>query len=292
MISYANMKIKKIGQSSLPLRDSIGYKGVVTMLPDIWAHRGASHKEPENTMAAFRQAVADGADGIELDVQRTADGRIVVCHDEDLKRLAGVQQFLPTLTWAQLQEVNIAAHKPDAGVHRIPLLTEVLDFVVENQIKLNIELKNSIFLSAGMEEQVLDLVRQAKAESLCCYSSFNHDSMLKMSTLVGPEKCGLLYFDILHAPVPYAQSCQAGALHPALNSLLVPGYVAAAHAAQIKVHVWTVDEDLHLQFALLNDVDAIITNEPARALALRAQYAQDQGAAFRQNLQALQVFIK
>ncbi|NLW53600.1 MAG: hypothetical protein GXY99_01675 [Clostridiaceae bacterium] len=84
------------------------------MASEIWAHRGSSKSQPENTMAAFEQAVADKAEGIELDVQRSRDGRLVVYHDENLKRLTGKDAYLATLNWADLQQLNVAANRPEA----------------------------------------------------------------------------------------------------------------------------------------------------------------------------------
>src|SRR5690554_4928380 len=77
----------------------------------IWAHRGSSHQYIENTLAAFKQAIDDGSDGIELDVQRTKDGKLVVIHDENLKRLTGDTGFVWEMTWKELQQLSLKPSK-------------------------------------------------------------------------------------------------------------------------------------------------------------------------------------
>ena len=103
----------------------------------IWAHRGSSTKYIENTMQAFEEAIADQADGIELDVQRTKDGQLVVYHDERLKRLTGVDKFLWQLNWTELQALDLHSLNEEA---KIPLLKDVLELMQDTDLIVNIEL--------------------------------------------------------------------------------------------------------------------------------------------------------
>lgn len=248
------------------------------MRTQIWAHRGSSHTQPENTMAAFRQAVADGADGIEIDVQRTKDGEVVVCHDEHLLRLAGVNRELAALTWTELSELNVA-HHAGGTEHRVPLLSEVLELIHDSGLQLNIELKNSINPFAGLENDVLSLVAEYGVTEQVCYSSFNHVSMARLAASGHGPDCGLLTSNIIYRPVAYATACGAGAWHPLLNSLQQPDYVRICHDAGLKVHAWTADEPAHINACLLSGIDALITNEPVLALDLRDVFEADGGAS-------------
>lgn len=254
------------------------------MASEIWAHRGSSKSQPENTMAAFEQAAADKAEGIELDVQRSRDGRLLVYHDENLKRLTGHDAYLATLSWADLQQLNVAANRPEAGVHHIPLLEKVVEFIKGTDLKLNIELKNSNIFYPGMEEEVLALVEKAGILDQVRFSSFNHMSMKKMAAMGFGEISGLLYSEVLYDPHVYAGGCGVGAIHPMFNNLQVPDLVKNCHEAGLKVNVWTIDEEVFLNSALLLNVDVIMTNLPARAIELRDQYLKDGGLSALQSL--------
>lgn len=236
----------------------------------IWAHRGSSHTEAENTMAAFRQAIEDGSDGMEIDVQYTKDKQVVVVHDEYLKRLAGLDAFVQDLDYAALSELNIAHHwKGGQVVQRMPLLSEVLDLITSTSIVLNIELKNSSYLMPGLEDAVLALVKDRGLEDQVIYSSFNHYSMKYLADKGLGDKCGLLYSEMMVEPWVYAKRLGVAAIHPLYSNLQIPGFVEACAAADIKIHAWTIDREDHLKMALDLNIDAIITNEPVLALALR-----------------------
>ncbi len=254
------------------------------MASEIWAHRGSSKSQPENTMAAFEQAVADKAEGIELDVQRSRDGRLVVYHDENLKRLTGKDAYLATLNWTDLQQLNVAANRPEAGVHHMPLLEDVLEFIQGKDLKLNIELKNSNIFYHGMEEEVLALVEKAGVLDQIRFSSFNHMSMTKMAAMGFGEISGMLYSEILCNPWVYVGGCGMGAIHPMFNNLQVPDLVKNCHEAGLKVNVWTIDEEVFLNSALLLEVDVIMTNLPVKAIELRNQYIKDGGLSALQCL--------
>ena len=127
----------------------------------IFAHRGSAGTHPENTMSAFREAERVGSEGIELDVQLSKDGEVVVIHDEELSRTTNGNGFVKEYTLNQLKKLD-ASHTffKQVGIQRIPTLTEVLEMYTHNNMFLNIELKNSIFFYPGMEEKVIALVRK------------------------------------------------------------------------------------------------------------------------------------
>lgn len=240
---------------------------------EIWAHRGASAEFPENTMAAFERAVDLGADGIEIDVQRSADGELFVMHDEYLERLTEHKAYLYELSAEQIKGLEIVGPLAK-GSHKIPTLRELLAFLQDKTIKLNIELKNSIYFYPGMEEEIVELVENFAMQEQVYYSSFNHESIARLAKLVPQDKLGILYYSILYDDVAYAKSLGAKNLHPLLNSLRKSDFVQNAHNAGLKIHAWTANEDQHIKSCLSLGVDAIITDEVAKALAMREAFCQ------------------
>jgi len=251
------------------------------MKTDIWAHRGSSHTFIENTLAAFNQAVKDGADGIELDVQRTKDNIIVVIHDEHLERLAGVDAYLWELTWAEVQELtlsspNINIDTPTEFNAKIPKLDDVLYLLKDTDTKINIELKNSLYPYDGIETLLVEDVTIAGMQDRVLYSSFNHDSMSYMADLVGPAFCGILSSDIHFEPWNYLEAVGVKSYHPMINTLQFPGHLEKCQEKDYNIHVWTADKEAHIQASLAAKVDAIITNEPKKAIQLREQFDYDE----------------
>jgi len=234
----------------------------------IWAHRGASKVAPENTIPAFLAAATMGADAVELDVQRTLDGQLVVCHDEMLDRTSNGTGNLADFTLDQLKELDFSADHPELGPVDIPTLAEVLDALNSTAMHINIELKNSIVAYEGMEAEVVKLVHAAGWDERVIYSSFNHRSMRLLAEHGLPV--GLLYDTVMWRPGKYAQELGASALHPSgFVVRLNPLSVRSAHRRGLAVNVWTLDKPEHIRAGLDLGVDAIITNVPDVALGIR-----------------------
>lgn len=243
------------------------------MKSKIWAHRGASSKAPENTLAAFELAARQHADGIELDVQRTADGIIVVTHDEDCRRVTGESGQISQLPFADLRRRNFAAFQPEAGFQTIPTLAEVFDLLQPTGLTINIELKNTLVQYPGMEQQVIDLAVEHRMADHIQFSSFNHYSLLTALQRIRERHlaipCGALYSCGMVEPWIYASRLGLQAIHPHYGSLQIPGLTGQCHAHGIAINAWTIDKPEHIAMALQLGIDAIITNVPDLALELR-----------------------
>lgn len=245
-------------------------------MTQIWAHRGSSHDAPENTLAAFELALQDQADGIELDVQLSADGVVVVCHDETIDRTSDGSGTVAELTLAQLREHDFGHGWPDR--HPIPTLAEVLDLVAPTDLRVNVELKNSIVAYPGLEQSVEEVVAgsrlaRAAAERLV-YSSFNHRSLRRLAEAGTTVPLGVLHVEPLVRSWDYVAMVGAQALHPYAGSL-AEDEIAQCRARGVEVNVWTVDDpDLAQQLARAG-ASAVITNVPAR---LRPAMAEVIGA--------------
>lgn len=236
-------------------------------MTQFWAHRGASAYAPENTLPAFQKAIAMGADGVEFDVQRTADGHLVVIHDETIDRTSTGLGKVRDLTLDQLRRHDYSNRKIGFDGIQIPLLSEVLELLRATELTVNIELKTSVELYPGIEDEALELVDGMGMGERVIWSSFNHNTIAALRGRVPRERLALLVADALHEPWRYAAEFGAGALHPGIHLLQQPGYVGAAHNAGLKVHVWTVNDAELVRIVKRMGVDAVITNHPDLASA-------------------------
>lgn len=234
---------------------------------EIWAHRGASARQPENTLAAFSAAMAAGADGVEFDVQLSADGVPVVIHDEKVERTHNGSGWVSDYPLAELQALRSRQKKnADHVTTRIPTLAEVLDLLVAGTQKINIELKNSVKAYKGLERQVLAQIAERKLGGRVVLSSFNHYSLRKLAGLGVRSTLGALFGEPLFRPWKYAQKLGVGALHPPCSRpTLSAKLVRRCHESGLKVHLWTVNDRADLEWAARHGVDAVITDTPAKA---------------------------
>lgn len=234
-------------------------------MTEIWGHRGAPAYAPENTLPAFELALEGGVDGIELDVQRSADGVLVVVHDEAISRTSNGVGRVKDLTFEELRRCDFSNGFVGFRNTRIPTLQETLDLLGPAGVRINIEIKNGIEPYPGIESEALAVVQEFGLLEQVVFSSFNHFSLSSLRGKVPPENLGLLYTAQMFNPWNYAKYFGAGAIHPHLRVLEQPHFVWLCHEAGIKVNTWTVDEDADIAHFTNLGVDAIITNFPDRA---------------------------
>lgn len=232
----------------------------------VWAHRGASAYAPENTLAAFEQAVSMGADGIELDVQMTKDGVLAVIHDETVDRVSGASGWVKDFTYDELRKLNVNQRFPQYGVQHIPKLSEVYALIKPTGLSVNVELKTGVVFYPDIEQQVLDLTEREGMQARVVYSSFNHYTLQKIRRLKTDAVTGVLYGDGMVGAAEYAKyKIQADAVHPALYNVQYPGFFETCRQYGLRVHVWTVNEEKYMRMLCENRADAIITNDPKLA---------------------------
>ncbi|HUS64199.1 MAG TPA: glycerophosphodiester phosphodiesterase family protein, partial [Kofleriaceae bacterium] len=153
--------------------------------PLIYAHRGASGDAPGNSLAAFRLAREQGADGVELDVRRTRDGHIVVFHDREVTLASGRRAKIAKLTLAELRTVDLG------GGERIPTLDQVFD-VLGPTMRVNIEIKAESPRTRGLEKETVRIVRARGAADRVIFSSFNPISIRRVHRLAPEIPNGIL----------------------------------------------------------------------------------------------------
>jgi len=228
----------------------------------VFGHRGSPDRAVENTIPSFLAAVEDGADGVEMDVQLSADERVVVFHDEDLSRLAGDPAQVRTLTLAELQsrELHVGSLPPG----RIPALEEVLD-ALPPEIIVNVELKGFPPAPDGLEAAVVGiLARRGRIEQVII-SSFN-PVRLRTTRRIEPRlKTAFIHAGSLSASPNRTLFRLAGpvdGLHPHFR-LVDESYLAAAWERGRFVNTWTVNEEVDMRRMIDLGVDGIFSDRPA-----------------------------
>ena len=241
--------------------------------PEIAAHRGSSVTAPENSMPAFRQAIVDGADWIELDVHQTKDGVIVVSHDESIKRIAGVQKNVWELTYDELARYDVGSwfSKEYAGL-RIATLDEVLK-LCKGKIKLNIELKPTGH-EPDFERHVLELIHAngyEKGEYIL--ASLDADTLKTLKRL--EPKVQTLY--IMTLAVGNVKDIAFADAFSVEESSVTQRLVRSVHAAGKQLYAWTVNRSENVDKMVDLGVDCIISDDPVmvRATLLTAPLSDD-----------------
>ena len=235
----------------------------------IFAHRGASAYAPENTVEAFALAMEQGADGIELDVQMTKDGQVVVIHDETIDRVSDGTGAVRDYTLEELKKFHFSNHMENYENAVIPTLKEVLDLIKSSNMLLNIELKTGIYWYPNLEEKTMELVKEAGMEDRVIYSSFNHYSIKKILELNPHAECAFLYSDVILNVDKYAKNAGVCGLHPAVYHLKMAEFLKEYQESGLKVRVWTVNKKEDMEKFIKEDLEAVITNYPDKALEIR-----------------------
>jgi glycerophosphoryl diester phosphodiesterase len=239
-------------------------------MTEIFAHRGYSAIYSENTMTAFLEAEKAGADGIELDVQLTKDGEVVVIHDEKVDRTTGDRGFVKDLLFKDLRKLN-ANFKKGLKKEPIPSLIEVLEWLKSNRLKCNIELKNGVFRYEGMEEKVIQLINQYGLSNRIIISSFNHYSIVHSYRLAPEIETAPLFIEGIYMPWIYSQSIRAKGIHPK-HSAMPDQIIKMTMDNGIAVRPYTVNRDADMNRLFNLNCTAFITDDPIKALKLRKQF--------------------
>jgi glycerophosphoryl diester phosphodiesterase len=223
------------------------------------AHRGASGTAPENTLAAFRAAIAAGAAMCELDVQPTRDHAVVVIHDDTVDRTTDGRGAVKEMTLAELKRLDAGARFSGAPRRDepIPTLDEVFAATAD-RCALNIELK-----SGQVEKEVVALMRKWKALETSMVSSFDRVRLARVRELEVAVRIGVLAEKNVERMLDTAARLSAYAVNPRYD-LVTSELCDTAHARGLKVLVWTVDAPELMRLLIGCGVDGIMTNYPAR----------------------------
>jgi len=243
------------------------------------AHRGAAGSAPENTLASVALAVEQGADIVEIDVQETADGEVVVIHDSDLMRVGGAAVKVWETTYDELMEIDVGSwYGPEFSGQRVPTLEQVLE-LCKGRAWVDIELKYYGH-NERLEERVAEIVEKMGMEDDIVLMSLAYDMVLSMKALRPDWTVGLLTAkavgDLTTSDADFL------AVHVGIAS---SGFVRRAHAAGKEVWVWTVNDKLNMSRMMSRGVDGVITDHPALARLVISERA-DMSSAERLMLTA------
>jgi glycerophosphoryl diester phosphodiesterase len=251
--------------------------------PLVFAHRGGCACGPENTIAAFDLGLAAGADGLELDVHLSADGVVVVHHDETLERCTDATGPIARLTAAELARVDAGCRFAGGPGFRgqgigVPTLRAVLRRYAG--IPIIIEMKVD---SAEMGTAVAEEIRAADAVEWTCAAGFGCRATRAVRALLPELATSACHTEVRLALYrswagwPIRQAPFGGYQvpeHAGRLRVVSPRFIRHAHAAGLKVQVWTVDEEPDMHRLLAWGADALISNRPDVAVRVRDQFVR------------------
>ena len=222
------------------------------------AHRGLAGLYPENTMLSFEKCLEYKPDAIELDVQMTKDGELVIFHDEDLKRTTGCDGWLKDFTLAELKSLD-PSNGFDIHNQKIPTLDEYFELVAERNIITFVEMKNSFVLYPGLEEKTLQCIDRHNMRSKVIIYSANHYSVMTFKT-IAPDVKTCFPFD--NWIFDYGEYCEKRKIkyaipyYKAMTAELIDDFLK--HGVQ--VYPWTIDDTSEMHHILNMGADGMLTN--------------------------------
>ena len=211
----------------------------------VWAHRGASAYAPENTLPAFALAAEMQADGVELDVHLSKDGKIVVHHNFDIWDPAIGKAYIRDLTYDEICEYNVNTAREDFvnkyGFVKAPLLDEVYELLAPTGLTVNVEIKSD---EAELPALCIELARRYGMQDRVYYSAFNHLNLMRLHETDNSVPTAPLYAQRILFPWVYAGLIGAAAIHPDWGQVFeIPGIIEECHTRGIRVNPWTVDDE-------------------------------------------------
>ena len=232
----------------------------------IFAHRGDSWYYPENTILSFEKALNLPIDGIELDIHKSKDNKLVVIHDETVNRTFKGKGFVKDYTLNELQSFKCKKllFKNNKSC-KIPSLKEVFKLIKDEDIILNIEVKTDS-INYSLEEDLINLIKKYKLESKVLISSFNYECLRKFQNIESNLKYGALYSHKSdYAPeiniVEHAKKLNVSSIHIS-KRLLRNNIVDLAHDNNLEVFVYTINTPLSILKMIKYNVDGVFTDFP------------------------------
>lgn len=253
--------------------------------PLILGHRGASAVAPENTLAAFSQAMQDGADGIEFDVRLSSDGVPVVIHDDTLNRTGSISGAVSALSAAELQKIDVGSwFRKGTFKETIPTLTAVFDLFASKNAVLYVEMKCDELQAPALAEAIVRQINEQKMHDNVVVESFVLSAIKQVKYIDARVRTSALFEPKLSKPVSTLRTqsilhlarqhdADELALH---HTLARTRLIQSAKDEGFEIVVWTVDDASWIERARENGIKALISNNPRVMVQ-----ARDQSLKFR-----------
>jgi glycerophosphoryl diester phosphodiesterase len=237
------------------------------------AHRGASGHAPENTLAAFKRAVALGATFIETDLQLTRDSRFVAMHDATVNRTTNGQGKVHDLTLMELRRLDAGSwFGSEFAGERIPTVDDILEFSKKHDVVFYLELKPGG--SWGGEHALVGALRESGEIPRSVVISFDADILARLRKIEPTLMTGLLYDGQIEQPVEKA--LEVGARQLAVRGdLVTPALLKGARKRDLQVVCWTVNHPAHIRMLIAAGVDGIMSDYPDRLIAAQKKEEKD-----------------
>lgn len=238
-----------------------------------FAHRGFSGKYLENTMESFQAAYEAGADGIELDVQLTQDGEVIIFHDATLDRLTNTSGWIAEWTAQELSNVRMPQMTENGmKMYAIPTFDEYMEWAQEKELITNIEIKSITSEDYGLERKVLKYIQEYGVEEKIVISSFHKDALLRVKEINPTMECGLLTPGCNSKILRLTQALGVEYIHPHYTSI-TKELVREAERLGLEMNVWTVNDGYALEKMIGMEPLGIITDHPERLKGFQTKQA-------------------
>ncbi len=224
-------------------------------------HRGAMGHAPENTMASFKKGLELGSDLIELDIHLSKDKELVVIHDADVSRTTNGHGHISDFTIKEIKKLDAgASFAPRFKGESIPTLQEVLNWAKE-KIPLAIEIKGDPIPAAGIEEKLVNLLRESGMTEKVMVISFYHPALRRVKELAPAIATGILFTGRFSDSVSAARASMADSIRPSWY-YWSPDLVEEVHKAGLTASTWTVNDEEVMERTVRMGLDSIGTNYP------------------------------
>ncbi|SES26102.1 glycerophosphoryl diester phosphodiesterase [Salipaludibacillus aurantiacus] len=228
---------------------------------EVAAHRGDLHAAPENSLSSMQAALDQGVDAVEIDVKLTADGELVLNHDETFERVAGVPDRVEEMTFEEATQVDIGTlYSDEFAGETVPSLREALELMKDSNANIIIDIKiNDLDRSGEMAEGIVELVEEFEMTDTAYVQAFENRPLREIRQLNPDITIGqILYLaagDLDNLDVDF---------YAIRQTMLTERFVEVAHRQDREVWVWTVNTPRNIREVLKYDIDGIITDYPSR----------------------------
>lgn len=231
----------------------------------LFGHRGYSDRYPENTLLAFEKAIEDGFDGIETDVHKTKDGKLVLCHDEKIDRTSNGKGYIKDMTYDELLQYDFGDKTKYKG-QKIPLLKELLELCKGKKILINLEVKTNKIQYENIESEIYEMVKDMKMLHQVLFSSFYLGSLFKLREINAQLYLGYLFEDHYEEN---KKICLDNRFHVHVKEcFLDEDEIELFHQQQLDINTWDVSNRFRYSYFQRNGVHIVIANKNFKTMKL------------------------